>query len=199
MNNNRELTTKDKQFLDAYDISMFKSAVAYIQNNRHTSCQSGVADRKSPIVSKCKHLKEAEPPLLPIESRIANMCKKYSSESRAVAGVPIEKHKYQLKEFNDSITSSLANLDIKDNKKFWHKSEVGTSKAEHAKFSPPIRRKSQVFSPFEEENAIHNKGAEDKNSRRKNFRKREKYLDDFQEYIETSDMSMQTCENYEIN
>jgi hypothetical protein len=78
-----ELSPRDKKLLDSFDISMFKSAVAYIQNHRYNSSQpTWNSEGKSP--PQQKKIKDKEPPLLPMESRIAILSKKYGSDSFAV-------------------------------------------------------------------------------------------------------------------
>lgn len=79
-----ELSAKDKKLLQSFDISMFKSAVAYLQSNRHNSCiPAFISENKSPAQA-FKALRNKEPPLLPMESRIAILSKKYGSDSYAV-------------------------------------------------------------------------------------------------------------------
>ena len=79
-----ELSPKDKKLLQSFDISMFKSAVAYIQSNRYNSCQPTLRpEGKSPGQAK-KPLRHKELPLFPMESRIAVLSKKYGSDSYAV-------------------------------------------------------------------------------------------------------------------
>lgn len=83
--NSYEISPKDKRLLESFDISMFTSAVAYLQNARNSSCQpSKNLDSKSPVISWKKSLKKPEPPLLPIESRIAILTQKYGVDSNAI-------------------------------------------------------------------------------------------------------------------
>lgn len=77
------LSIKDQKLLDSFDISIFKSAVAYLQSSRHNSCQPGVVhELKSPGLGKYKNIRDKEPPLLPVESRLASLCQKYVKGSK---------------------------------------------------------------------------------------------------------------------
>lgn len=85
MNNVYEISPKDKRLLESFDISMFTSAVAYIQHARNSSCQpSKSLESKSPVITWKKSLKKPDPPLLPIESRIAILTQKYGVDSSAI-------------------------------------------------------------------------------------------------------------------
>jgi hypothetical protein len=76
-----ELSPKDKQLLDSFDISIFKSAVAYLENARHSSCQPvKSSDFRQTHLKKLKIPKEKIPPLHPFESRFEVLSKKYGNE-----------------------------------------------------------------------------------------------------------------------
>ena len=51
------LSTNDKKLLESFDISLFKSAVAYIQNIRHQSCKPVNISDGIVSMNKYKHKK----------------------------------------------------------------------------------------------------------------------------------------------
>ena len=78
------LSTNDKKLLESFDISLFKSAVAYIQNIRHQSCKPVNISDGIVSMNKYKHKKEKIIPLIPIENRLVHLYKKYSFDCSVV-------------------------------------------------------------------------------------------------------------------
>jgi hypothetical protein len=122
MNNVYEISPKDKRLLESFDISMFTSAVAYIQHARNSSCQASKSqESKSPVITWKKSLKKPDPPLLPIESRIAILTQKYGVDSSAIVKRSKFEHRPKIVEiFNykrreipesENIVKSVRNID----------------------------------------------------------------------------------------
>ena len=79
-----ELSSRDKELLDSFDISIFKSAVAYLENARHTSCQPGKSSNiNSPQLNKLKFPRDRPPPVQAFEGRFEVLSKKYANEANS--------------------------------------------------------------------------------------------------------------------
>ena len=114
MSKENDLSCTDKKLLDSFDISIFKSAVAYLQNSRHNSCQpKNYSESKSPSIQKSWQIKEKDPPLLPIESRNACLYKKYVSESYGFRKNIRKNFKPKLMDRNEIRIPGFKNLEVK--------------------------------------------------------------------------------------
>lgn len=108
-----ELSPKDKKLLESFDISIFKSAVAYIQSNRYNSCQpTWSSEGKSPGQGKM-FIKDREPPLLPMESRIAILSKKYGNDSFAVKNKSKVENRGKIVDIFHYKTKSSSDIEVK--------------------------------------------------------------------------------------
>ena len=199
MSNNCNLSPRDRKFLDSYDISMFKSAVAYLQNSRHNSCQPGkIAEPRSPFQSKFKHLKEIEPPLLPIESRLAALCKKYVSGGKGLHKVMRQELKQRFVENDEGRYANVYALEIKG------QGRNGISQEFEQDGIGKIRqgRRNSVDVVNEEENkarifTIHHKILDYERNRVRFSEKHKENREDSNDEIKTSEVSLQTCDNFD--
>ncbi|OMJ90156.1 hypothetical protein SteCoe_7550 [Stentor coeruleus] len=150
INGDTSISPKDKKFLDSYDISIFKSAVAYIQNSRHTSCNPVVHDSKSPLLKQHKNLKEIKPPLLPIESRLASYYQKFSHEYHGVKKPYKIEAKVKNSEIEEYEVNNFPHKDIKQ-----HEQLIKNNEAElgRSRYSRKMRRSSHGMQIKDEEKA----------------------------------------------
>lgn len=150
INGDTSISPKDKKLLDSYDISIFKSAVAYIQNSRHTSCNPGVQDTKSPLLKQHKNLKEIKPPLLPIESRLASYYQKFSHEYHGVKKPYKIEAKQKSPVIDDYEANNFPHKDKKQHEQLNKNNEIGLARA---RYSRQMRRSSHGMQLKDEEKA----------------------------------------------
>jgi hypothetical protein len=206
MNKITDLSSNDKKILDSYDISIFKSAVAYLQNSRHSSCQPNFfSEKRSNVVPKYKIKRDTEPPLLPVESRLAVVYKKYSPDVQTVRKKIKQEFKLKVIDIDHSKASGSRNLDIRYYNKLPKDLEFECKNHEGCFGACQGRRNSQGyrFDTKFEENLYNNYREKDLNKYLKKICTKsienQKLLDDNVEGVETTEVSLQSYEDIDNN